>query len=123
MKKFNEMTTDETLDILCEITPHVSNIVEDKELVKIFAEKVKLDDKTTDAEFKEKTLAKGIEKMVKFIPLILKKHREDVFNIISVLNGKSVDEIRTQKVTTTVKEIKEMLMDKDLVDFFTELVK
>ena len=96
---------------------------EDKEVIKLFADKVKLKANTSEEEFKRVTIKTTIDKVSKLIPVFLKKHREAIYNILSILNEKSIEEIKTQKITITINEIKTVLMDQDFLDFFSELLK
>ena len=59
----------------------------------------------------------------KFVPLLLGDHREDTFAILAVINGKTVEEIRSQNGMQTIKELKNALEDPDLMDFFTSSVR
>lgn len=121
MIKINELSTDKTLDLICDLTPWVSEIMEDKEVVKLFAEKVKLDKNASEEKVKNTVITATIKKVSKFIPLFLNKHREATYNILSLLNEKPVEEVRSQKAIVTINEIKEMFKDKDLMDFFSQL--
>ena len=123
MIKLTELNTDESLDLLCDLTPHVSEIVEDKEVIKIFSEKVKLKANASEEEFKRVTIKATIDKVSKLVPVFLKKHREAIYNILSILNTKTVEEIKKQKIIITINEIKTVLMDQDFLDFFSELLK
>ena len=40
MKKISELTTEEAVDYLCEMTPYVANISADEELLKVLREKI-----------------------------------------------------------------------------------
>lgn len=121
MLKINELSTDKTLDLICDLTPYISEIMEDKEVIKLLSEKVKLGKEASEEKVKNTVITATIKKVSKFIPLFLDKHREATYNILSLLNEKSVEEVRSQKAITTINEIKEMLKDNDLMDFFSQL--
>lgn len=123
MIKLSELNTDESLDLLCDLTPYVSEIAEDKEVIKLFSEKVKLKANASEEEFKRVTIKATIDKVGKLVPVFLKKHREAIYNILSILNTKDVEEIKKQKITITINEIKTVLLDQDFLDFFSELLK
>ncbi len=123
MIKLTELNTDESLDLLCDLTPYVSEIAEDKEVIKLFADKVKLKANASEEEFKRVTIKATIDKVSKLVPVFLKKHREAIYNILSILNTKTVEEIKKQKIIITINEIKTVLMDQDFLDFFSELLK
>ena len=121
MIKINELSTDNTLDLICDLTPYVSEIMEDKEVIKIFAEKVKLGENTSQEKVKIIVLTAGIKKLNGLIPALFKRHRDAIYNILALVNEKEVDEIKNQKAMITINEVKEILTDKDLMDFFSQL--
>lgn len=112
--KLSEFSTDEALDVLCTITPHVSNIVEDSAIMDAIG---KAEDvgKLTPAG----ALILVAEKISTLIPVLLKDHRADVFGILAALNKTDAGTIGSQPVMTTMKQIKEdILGDEELIDFF-----
>ena len=57
-------------------------------------------------------------KLVGAMPLLLNAHREDVYNILSSVGGITVDEVKAQNMLDTMQQLKEILQDKPLLDFF-----
>ena len=112
--KLSEISTEKAFDVLCEMTPHINNIVSDSDLLRELKSAVKADETTTKAEW----VALGVGKINKLMPIILKKHKRDMFGIIGVVNGVSIDDIAKQNFLVTAKQIKEIIRDKDLLDFF-----
>lgn len=51
-------------------------------------------------------------------PVLLKNHRRDVYTILSVVNERPVEEISAQPLMNTVRQVREMLRDSDLLAFF-----
>lgn len=110
--KISELTTEKAADILCEITPYAANITTDTGL----------------SEALKGTLAKGAnvaelyqmgaQKITKIVPILLKDHRDDVFSVLAVLNGSTVDTVREQNIMVTMSQIRELFQDKDLLNFF-----
>lgn len=90
--RLSELTTDESLDALCVLTPYINNIVIDQDLTEELRRKVNPDN--------------------------LKNHRLDVYGILSVLNGKTPQEIGKQNFLVTAKQIRDVVKDKELLDFF-----
>lgn len=121
--KLSELSNDKALDIICDITPYIGEIVEDKELIKLMAEKVKLKADATEQDFKEISIATGIKKALAFVPLLLKKHREEVYNILAIVNNKKIEEYREQKLVETIREIKDLVLDPDFLDLVQEFTK
>lgn len=111
--KLLELTTERAADVLCELTPYIANITGDKALVDELGEKFNSKGKSvaelyTFAAHKYATLA----------PILLKAHRSDVFGVLAVLNERSADEIAKQKVMETMKQVRDLFQDKELLDFF-----
>lgn len=111
--KISEFRTEKAADVLLEILPFVTEIVTDAKLCEELANAVDIKGKTA-----MEVMAVGVAKFAKLIPLVLKNHKEDVFGIIAVLNCKTVDEVRKQNIVCTMEEIKELVHDKELIDFF-----
>ena len=114
MRKISEMSTDEALDFLCEITPFVNNIVTDEELTAEIKNAIKAESTTTTAEL----ITKGVEKVNKLVPIVFKKRRNDVYGIVAAITNKTPEEIAKQNFLITAKQTKEIVKDKDLLDFF-----
>ena len=112
--KLSQLSTERATDVLCELTPYIANIVEDSELMKSLRDAIDIDKVKTKAEL----IAIGAGKATRLIPIILKKRRSDVYGILAVLNEKSVEQIAMQNFLITMKQIKDMSKDKELVDFF-----
>lgn len=130
--KLSELSTDKALDVLCELTPYVSSIMEDDDILSALG-----DFMGQSAEEKKKAGANGAEEndasmsekgirmfggLVKNIPLLLKTHRHDMYGILSVLNEKSVAEIADLPFGETVWQIKDVFRDNELLDFFKSSV-
>ena len=87
--KLSKITTDRAMDVLCEITPNVANIVTDEELMTELKKAVD----PNDVETKAGLLAKGVERVAKIVPIILKKRKFDMFGILAALNEKTIAEL------------------------------
>lgn len=111
--KISQLTTDNALDVLCEITPFVSNIVTDNELMETVGKAIKRDGLT-----KAGVMLLGVEKLSSLMPIVLKSHRADVYGIVAVLNGMEPEEIARQNVIKTSMQIRDICKDKELLDFF-----
>lgn len=116
--KLSEMTTDRAMDVLCEITPCIANITADEELLAELRNAIDQKAVKTKAEL----MVKGIEKITKLVPIVLKKRKADVFGILAALNEKTVEEIGKQNIIATMAQVREVVKDKDLMDFFKSCV-
>ena len=116
--KLSTIDTDKGLDILCEITPYLGGITTDEELFKELKQEITDGEPMTRAQM----IASGVDKIGKLIPIILKKHRDDVYGILAVLNEKTPKEIAKQNFLTTGAQIRDIVKDKVLLDFFKSFV-
>lgn len=116
--KLSEMTTDRAMDVLCEITPCIANITADEELLAELRNAIDPKAVKTKAEL----MVKGVEKITNLVPIVLKKRKTDVFGILAALNEKTVEEIGKQNIIATMAQVREVVKDKDLMDFFKSCV-
>jgi mannitol/fructose-specific phosphotransferase system IIA component (Ntr-type) len=112
--KLSELSTDRATDVLCEIAPYVISILEDEELLNELKTAVDFEKAETMAE----KMAIIGNKFTKIVPIILKGKKQDLFGIIGALNEKTPEEIAKQNIVKTMKQIREITKDKDLLDFF-----
>lgn len=112
--KLSQFSTEKAADVLCEIAPFAINILSDADLIEELRSALDMKQANTPAE----RLALIGNKFAKIVPIVLKGRKEDVFGIIGALNEKSIEEIKKQNVLVTMKQIKEISKDKELLDFF-----
>ena len=112
--KLSQLTTDKALDVLCEITPFVSNIVTDDDLMETIGKSVKREGGLT----KTGIMLLGAEKLTSIVPIVMKTHRSDVYGIVAALNGMEPEEIARQNIIKTTMQIRDICKDKELLDFF-----
>lgn len=117
--KISELTTERAADVLCEVSIYALNILSDKELLA----SLRMQLEGTDGDrTKAEMIAIASEKVAELVPLLLKKHKDDVFGIVAAVNGLTLEQVRQQKIIKTMTAIKEMAQDKDLIDFFRSCV-
>lgn len=107
--KLSQMTTSQAADALMVIAPEIQPILLDAELMADFRKT------TTD---RGKAVEVGVQKIVNLIPVIFGKYRLNVFRILSALNDMAPDEIAAQNVLATIRQVQELVTDKELIDFF-----
>jgi len=112
--KLSEFTTDESLDALCSLTPYINNIIIDADLTEELRRKIDPEHMKSKSE----VMLEGARKINALVPIILKNHRADVYGILSVLNGKTLEAIGKQNFLVTASQIRDVVKDKALVDFF-----
>lgn len=115
IRKLSEMTTDELADVLCELTPVVNNIFSDQDFIETLCKGVDSKGLT-----KIGIIAAGIKRLVDAIPILLKTHRRDIYEIVAIMHkeDKTADDIARQHSMTTLKQVRALFNDKELIDFF-----
>lgn len=116
--KLSQMNTDQVLDLLCQVAEPVANIAADEKFTGMLGKTVKKEDITRAG-----MIALGVEKLVSLVPMLLKDHREDIYLIVAAVNGKDAKEIASQNVLKTIKQVYEIVHDKELIDFFGSLAQ
>lgn len=117
--KISELTTERAADVLCEVSIYALNVLSDKELLASLRMQL---EGTNGDRTKAEMIAIASEKVAELVPLLLKKHKDDVFGIVAAVNGLTLEQVRQQKIIKTMTAIKEMAQDKDLIDFFRSCV-
>ena len=115
--KLSELTTDRALDVLCELTPAVANIVEDKAVASALERAIPEKKEDPEKEESASNFASGLKifgEIGRMAPVLLKNHRRDVYTILSVVNERPVEEISAQPLMNTVRQGR----DSDLLAFF-----
>lgn len=117
--KLSELSTDQALDVLCELAPYVGNIANDEEVVNTIG-KVMENGQNLNP-YGQVMLVVG--RIGEFSPLLLKTHRPDVYGILSVMNERTAKEIAAQKLMETMRQVKELFQDEEFMAFFKSSVR
>lgn len=112
--KLSELSTDRALDALCELTPYVSSICTDEDLVSSVGEQINAGE-NANVYGLFMILARKVGEIA---PILLRTHRADVYGILSILNEKDVAEIAAQPIMDTIQQIREAFEDTGLLSFF-----
>ena len=115
MKKISELTTDNAADIICEIIPYVEDIITDEELMNEIKSKLNLSQGANKLEL----YALLVGKISRIAPILLKKKRDAIYGILAAFNEVPVEKMREQNFIITLKQIKELVRDKQVVELFT----
>lgn len=116
MRIFSELGTDESLDVMVEIAAPAASIVNDTALIEELRKALPAGTHTQADVYRF-----AVSKIAVLVPIVLKQHRADLYAILSPFNGKTADEIGKQKFMQTCAEVKMLVCDKELVDFFKSL--
>ena len=57
--------------------------------------------------------------LLRFVPIILKGHKEDLYQIVAALTDKTVKEVSEQSTRETIKVVQRFLKDDDIASFFS----
>lgn len=114
--KLSDFSTERAVDVLCELVPYVNSITLDEELLGTLKKKLNPGGESLN---KAAMLTLGAQRLAEIVPIIFKKHKEDVFGILAALNGKTAEEIAKQNIIKTMLMIREAVKDEELVAFFT----
>lgn len=112
--KLSEMTTERATDVLCSLTPYITNILTDEKLLDELKSAIDIKDGETLAE----KIAIVGAKISQIVPLVMKNRKQDLFGILGVLNDKTADEIAKQNFILTMKQVRDLTKDRELLDFF-----
>lgn len=112
--KISALSTEKAADVLCEASIYALSILTDEELTAELKNKLEDGKNMSRAEL----YALGMKKVSVFIPILLKKHKADVFGLLAALNDTTVDAIANQNILKTMLQIREVCKDSDLIDFF-----
>lgn len=112
--KLSELSTDQSFDVLCELSPYIGNITNDETVVNTIGKVMENGQELN--QYGKVMLLLG--RVGEIIPLLLKEHRPDVYGILSIMNERPVSEIAAQKLTETIKQVKELFQDEDFMHFF-----
>lgn len=107
--KISEMSTNKAADAIVRISAHLSNILDDGEMMEVI--------KTTASTGTENAMNGWANLLTKVVPICLEKHRNDLFSIVAVLDNKTAEQVGEMKLIKTLNILKESV-DKELLDFF-----
>ena len=115
MKKISELTTDNAVDVICEIIPYVEEIITDEELMGEVRKKLNLSEGANKMEFYYALIGK----ISRIAPILLKKRKNAIYGILAAFNEVSVESMGKQNFIITLKQITELVKDKQVVELFT----
>lgn len=90
--KFSQMDTETGFEWMQKFVPIIAGIIEDPELA--------------NAK-KALSSATGAEVMVMITPILLKKHKADIVELVAAMQGVAVELVKNQPITETVETLAE----------------
>lgn len=112
MKKLSEITMEQGLDIVADILVPIMSIAEDDTARDFFTK-----EKPQEGE---NAIQMALRRIKSSLPVLIKKHKEDLIVIMSALNTQTVDEYKQSKgFMGLVKDVVSLANDEDLQWLFT----
>lgn len=108
--KLSEMTTEQLERALCELAEPIGRIGQNRQIGDKFREVAGSVNGRSKIEVFSEIFAS-------VVPVLLREHAADLHKILSVMTGKSVQEIAQQNGLLTIREARACI-DGDLIDFF-----
>lgn len=110
-----KISTERGIEMLCEITPYVADIVNDSEIRGI------VDKHKTQTSGKKIDKTTEIKYFSELLTPILKRYKEPIYIVLAAVYETTPDEIAKQPFPKTLSEIKEIANDTEMMSFFTSL--
>lgn len=115
--KLSEMTSKKAITTIRNLTPFLTKIVKNdkvKELMK------KTDLKELQGEERElKAFETGVDRLENILYLLVDECTEELYNIIAIMNDKTVAEVEEMNFIDFISLSLESFMDKKLIELFT----
>ena len=110
--KLSEMTTDQLADALIDLSEPVGRICQDDQVIGFLKKYAAPVQRNAPALKLIGDAAAGL------CPVLLKDHRYDLYQVLSVLTGKTAQEIASQRGAQTIADVR-ACWDRELTDFFS----
>lgn len=114
--KLSEISTERAADVLCELTLLVDSIITDEDLMQSLSAVVDREQTETMSVGQKMLLVSS--KFGKIVPILMKKRRAEMFGILAVLNEKTPEQIASQNMLVTMMQVRDLVNDRELIDFF-----
>lgn len=114
MKKFKDLQVNEGLDTLADLSVAIGTLLLDDEFSGSVDEIAKI---YADNKPKLKRLVKPV--LMKFIPLLAKKYRKELYSIVAVIDGTSQADLQKLSIVEFINKVFAILNDDDFLGFFT----
>lgn len=113
MKKFKDLQVNEGLDTLADLSVTIGTLLLDDEFSSSVDEIAKI---YADNKPKLKRLVKPV--LMKFIPLLAKKYRKELYSVVAIIDGTSQAELQKLSIVEFINKVFAILNDDDFLGFF-----
>lgn len=107
------MTTEVVVEKLCNIAPIVADVVDNLKNEEQFINWIKDYSKARQSKV-DSTIS-----VLKITPFFVRKCDKEFYEILAILNDKTVEEVKAQDFSKTVEDVKSILSNEVLRSFFT----
>lgn len=124
--KLSNISNDKIIDIALEIIPIYEELKEDKKLIEIWENNSEITENMTEEEKDKMLYDIGSKRIKNTFMHIATNHRDKAFTILALLQGKDLDEVKSESFVKTLKEFMELSKDdefKEIIRFFTLLMQ
>lgn len=118
MLKISELPSDQAFEVMAKLVPYIYSLSDDDEIRDVKNER-NAARSSGDADAGQKVTERYFTTVM---PLLLTKHRDDVFGIVAVLNEKTVDDVRKMPYAKLMECINGAGIF-DIIDFFRFAVR
>ena len=109
--KLSEMSTDQAADIMIQVAMDIEVLANDEKLAQLFKNR-------STTKNPQKASKVGGLFLLKIATYLLKEQRGSTWSILGALNQKTPEEIGAQMIGVTIKQIMEVLTDREMIGFF-----
>lgn len=117
--KISELTTEQALDVLCELTPLVSEVFSDEDLMNELKRKIGAKEGMTRAD----VIAFGIGKINAIMNVLFKKKKDLICAVIAAVNLTDAETVKKQNCIKTFGQIRDLAKDEEFVTFVKSCLK
>lgn len=117
--KLSELTTKQALSKMLVLIPAVKELTGDMELLELFKKGYSISPNATAEEIEAIKMKVGTEKLMDIIAMVIEKHENVIYKILSIVNERDIKEIQEQSIIETFSQIQSLFEDKALMQLFT----
>lgn len=112
--KISDLPIDRALDVFIICTRNITNILTDEKLMESIKSEIPREKIKSYTDF----IRLGAEKINIIVPMLFGTHREDMYTIVSTVNGINLEDFRSMRTGDIYNLIKELLSDEESINFF-----
>lgn len=117
--RLSDIKGDRAIEVLADLIGPITTLASDKEIKSLFNVKSVKKDKTGNVD--KELIAKKLKSNLQFkLPALLKQHKEELFTVLSTLNGLTYEEYANSvSLPKLVTDVFDCITDPELQSLFT----